>query len=231
MSTYTSMCRHHMMEIGQLSGELGPKSSLSNFCRQYSTLASHTLPLSSSLREATKFVATKEAAVAKSSSFGLLALQDKLSFRHWSMIDATPAEIKLLVADVVTYKWNVAACMIARFWRRYVFQTRAETLIGTSASTTKPVKVSALLLAPACSCCCLLLGHTDAAISNNFDKSSQRGRAVLLVAPRVKEVKDLRVSLEDFECQKTKRTNLSTTVAELYALTKCFGTCQFLRGP
>ena len=138
------------MEIGQLSGELGLKNSVS------------TLSISSSLREATKLAAAKEAELAKTSSFGLLALQDKLSFRHWSMIDATPAEIKLLVADVVTYKWNVAACMIARFWRRYVFQTRAETLIGTSASTTKPVKVSALLLAPACSCCCLLLGHTDA---------------------------------------------------------------------
>ena len=33
-----------------------------------------------------------------------------------------------------------------------------------------------------------------------------------------------------FESTKIKRTTLSTTVAELYALMKCFGTCQMLRG-
>ena len=62
------------------------------------------------------------------------------------MIDATPAKIKLLVADVVAYKWNVAADMIARCWRRYIFHTRAATLIGTSASTVRPVKVSAQVM-------------------------------------------------------------------------------------
>ena len=75
--------------------------------------------LASSLREASKLAVEKKAAAAKTSSFGLLALQEKLSFRHWSMMDATPTEIKLLVADVVAYKWNVASRMIAKFWRRY----------------------------------------------------------------------------------------------------------------
>ena len=38
-----------------------------------------------------------------------------------------------------------------------------------------------------------------------------------------------RGSLVDYESRKIKRTTLSTTVAELYTLMKCFGTCQFLR--
>ena len=112
------------MEIGQFSDEHGLNSP-----------AGDAPSVSSSLREVAKLAAAKEAAVTKSSSFGLIALQDKLSFHHWSMIDATPAEIKLLVADVVAYKWNVAARMIARFWRRYIFLTRAKTLVVTSAST------------------------------------------------------------------------------------------------
>ena len=37
-------------------------------------------------------------------------------------------------------------------------------------------------------------------------------------------------SLIDYESQKIKKTVLSTTVAELYSLMKCFGSCQFLRG-
>ena len=34
----------------------------------------------------------------------------------------------------------------------------------------------------------------------------------------------------DYESTKIKRTTLSTTVAELYAFMKCYGTCMFLRG-
>ena len=47
-----------------------------------------------------------------------------------------------------------------------------------------------------------------------------------------KRVKTLesRGSLIFFESTKIKRTTLSTTVAELYALMKCYGTCQMLRG-
>ena len=37
-------------------------------------------------------------------------------------------------------------------------------------------------------------------------------------------------SLVDYESQKIKRTVLSTTVAEFYSFTKCFGSCQLLRG-
>ena len=37
-------------------------------------------------------------------------------------------------------------------------------------------------------------------------------------------------SLVDYESQKIKRTVLSRTVAELYSIIKCFGSCQFLRG-
>ena len=37
-------------------------------------------------------------------------------------------------------------------------------------------------------------------------------------------------SLIHYESQKIKRTVLSTTVAELYSIMKCFGSCQFLRG-
>ena len=37
-------------------------------------------------------------------------------------------------------------------------------------------------------------------------------------------------SLIDCESQKIRKNVLSTTVAELYPFTKCFGSCQFLRG-
>ena len=36
-------------------------------------------------------------------------------------------------------------------------------------------------------------------------------------------------SLADYESQKRKKTVLSTTVAELYSIMKCFGSCHFLR--
>ena len=41
---------------------------------------------------------------------------------------------------------------------------------------------------------------------------------------------DARGSLIDYESHKIKKTMLSTTVAELYSLMKCFGTCLFMRG-
>ena len=37
-------------------------------------------------------------------------------------------------------------------------------------------------------------------------------------------------SLVDHDSHKIKRTVLSTTVAELYSIMKCFGSCKFLRG-
>ena len=39
-----------------------------------------------------------------------------------------------------------------------------------------------------------------------------------------------RGSLVDYESTKIKRTTLSTTVAELYAILKTFGTCHMIKG-
>jgi len=77
---------------------------------------------------------------------------------------------------------------------------------------------------------CRFIGYPDAAFKNNSDKTSQRGQAIFLAEPRRNNCVDGRGSLVDYESTKIKRTVLSTTVSELYAFTKCFGTCQFLRG-
>ena len=52
---------------------------------------------------------------------------------------------------------------------------------------------------------------------------------VFLAEQRQKTSRDTRGSLVFFESTKIKRTTLSTPVDELYALMKCFGTCQMLR--
>ena len=75
-----------------------------------------------------------------------------------------------------------------------------------------------------------LVGYPDAAFRNNADKTSQRGQVIFLCEPRKAGKVETRGSLVDYESQKIKRTVLSTTVSELYAFMKCFGTCQFLRG-
>ena len=75
-----------------------------------------------------------------------------------------------------------------------------------------------------------VLGIPDAAFRNNSDKSSQRAVTIFIADERVKNRRDTRGSLVFFESTKIKRTTLSTTVAELYALMKCFGTCQMIRG-
>ena len=75
-----------------------------------------------------------------------------------------------------------------------------------------------------------ILGIPDAAFRNNTDKSSQRAMTIFIADERVRKRRDTRGSLIFFESTKIKRTTLSTTVAELYALMKCFGTCQMLRG-
>ena len=75
-----------------------------------------------------------------------------------------------------------------------------------------------------------IVGYPDASFRNNADKTSQRGQAIFLAEPRAQGKIDTRGSLVDYESQKIKRQTLSTTVAELYAFMKCFGTCQFLRG-
>ena len=74
-----------------------------------------------------------------------------------------------------------------------------------------------------------IVGYPDAAFRNNEDKTSQRGQCIFICAKRVYQP-NVRGSLVDYESTKIKRTILSTTVAELYSLMKCYGTCLFLRG-
>ena len=75
-----------------------------------------------------------------------------------------------------------------------------------------------------------LVALPDAAFRNNSGKSSQRAMVIFMAEPRKEKSKNTRGSLIFFESTKIKRTTLSTTVAELYALMKCYGTCQMLRG-
>ena len=75
-----------------------------------------------------------------------------------------------------------------------------------------------------------LMAMPDAAFRNNSDKSSQRAMVLFMSEPRKEKSRNSRGSLIFFESTKIKRTTLSTTVAELYALMKCYGTCQMLRG-
>ena len=75
-----------------------------------------------------------------------------------------------------------------------------------------------------------LVAMPDAAFRNNSDKSSQRAMVIFMAEPRKEKSKNTKGSLIFFESTKIKRTTLSTTVAELYALMKCYGTCQMLRG-
>ena len=75
-----------------------------------------------------------------------------------------------------------------------------------------------------------LVAMPDAAFRNNRDKSSQRAMVIFMAEPRKEKSRNTKGSLIFFESTKIKRTTLSTTVAELYALMKCYGTCQMLRG-
>ena len=79
---------------------------------------------------------------------------------------------------------------------------------------------------------CRILGFPDASYKNNEDKSSQRAHVIFLAEARTKGSAhvDTYGSLVDYESHKITATTMSTTVAELYALMKCFGTCQFIRG-
>jgi hypothetical protein len=76
-----------------------------------------------------------------------------------------------------------------------------------------------------------LLGMPDASYKNNDDKSSQRAHVIFLVEARNESSPDrTRGTLVDYESHKITVTTMSTTVAELHAFMKCFGTCLFLRG-
>ena len=84
-----------------------------------------------------------------------------------------------------------------------------------------------------------ILGFPDASYKNNSDKSSQRAHVIYLAEERktvnvrhsgtTKEHTTTRGSIIDYESHKITTTTQSTTVAELQALMKCFGTCLFLR--
>ena len=75
-----------------------------------------------------------------------------------------------------------------------------------------------------------LVGYPDASSQNNSDKSSQRGLCIYLCAPRLSNQPNAYGSLVEYESHKIKKACHSTTVAELYALMKCFGSCLFHRG-
>ena len=77
----------------------------------------------------------------------------------------------------------------------------------------------------------------DASYRNNADKSSQRAHVIFIAEDRKVgrhgqkgEYKvHTRGSVVDYESHKITTTTQSTTVAELNALMKCFGTCLFIR--
>ena len=76
-----------------------------------------------------------------------------------------------------------------------------------------------------------LMGIPDASYKNNEDKSSQRAHVIFLTEGRGKTASaDLRGTLVDYESHKITVTTQSTTVAELHAFMKCFGTCLFMKG-
>ena len=75
-----------------------------------------------------------------------------------------------------------------------------------------------------------LVDMPDAAFRNNSDKSSQRAMVLFMVETRKEKSKNTKGSLIFLESTKIKRTTLSATVAELYALMECYGTSQMLRG-
>ena len=77
-----------------------------------------------------------------------------------------------------------------------------------------------------------LIGHPVASNRNNNDKSSQRAHVLFLAEERDlhKGTPISRGSLVDYEARKITATTMSTTVAELDGLMRCFGTCLFIRG-
>ena len=79
---------------------------------------------------------------------------------------------------------------------------------------------------------CRIVGFPDASYRNNEDKSSQRAHTIFMAEPRNKnKVSEYtRGSLVDYESHKITATTMSTTVAELHGLMRCFGSCQYIRG-
>ena len=75
-----------------------------------------------------------------------------------------------------------------------------------------------------------IVGYPDASYRNNGDGSSQRGLCIFLAEARTTGRASARGCLVDYESHKINRTTLSTTVAELYAFQKVYGSCCFMRG-
>ena len=74
-----------------------------------------------------------------------------------------------------------------------------------------------------------IVGYPDASYRNNEDKSYQR--VIFLAEERDlrRATSNLRGSLADYETHKVA-TTMSTTVAELHGLVRCYGSALFLRG-
>ena len=87
---------------------------------------------SSSVIMMTKSVRKAGENAGKKPAFSLLALEEILSFKKWSLRDATPMDIKLLMEDAMEYQHNAASRMLARIWGRYVFRTRIASDIHSS---------------------------------------------------------------------------------------------------
>ena len=76
----------------------------------------------------------------------------------------------------------------------------------------------------------VILGQLLCLMQNNSDKSSQGAMVIFMAEPRKEKSKNTRGCLVFFESATIKWTTLSATAAELYALLKCYETCQMLRG-
>ena len=77
-----------------------------------------------------------------------------------------------------------------------------------------------------------IIGFPDASYKNNEDKSSQRALTIFLAETRSQYDGETssKGSLVEYESHKITATTMSTTVAELYSLMKCFGTMLYLKG-
>ena len=76
------------------------------------------------------------------------------------------------------------------------------------------------------------VGYPDASYRNNEDKSSQRAHVIFVAEERDlrRGTSILRGSLVDYKSHKITATAMSTTVAELHGLMRCYGSAVFLRG-
>ena len=70
----------------------------------------------------------------------------------------------------------------------------------------------------------------DAAFRNNIDKSSQRAMVIFMREPRKEKSRNSEGSLIFPESTLVTTTTLSSAVADLRVLMKCYATCQVLRG-